>query len=220
MKSFNEWINKKYDFDNIKYCESSLIGMLSTPSITWFIITSYRKLNADGSERKKEENINRNLELRSKLNSMKMGVHQLIGHWRECKDKETSCQDCPESDKVDVVEKSYFVPLPKEMDIDKFKELLLSLSDEYQQDAIIFNDGKDINLLFPKGGQTSLGKYLNLNQIEQAYSQHILKQNVPFVFEGFMQYHGNYARQGAYIHGLKLPSMDEAFKVIKARTLN
>ena len=204
--------------NTIIYCESSLTGMLSTPSIPWVIITSYRKLNADGSERKKEENINLNLELRSKFNSMKMGVHQLVGHWRECKNKETPYQDCPESDKADVVERSYFVPKLKEMDEDKFKEILLSLSNKYQQDAIIFSDGKDINLLFSKGGQASLGQKIGLNQIGQAYTQHILKQNVPFVFEGFMQYHGNVAR--AYTKGLILPSIDESFKTIKAKLVN
>ena len=193
MKSFTKWVYEKSEYDNIKYCESSLAKMLSTPNIPWVIMTAYRKLNADGSEKTKEENINRNFELRSKLN-------------------------CPESDKVDVVERSYFVPMPKEIDVDKFKEILLSLSDEYQQDAIIFSDGKDINLLFPNGGQASLGQKIGLNQIGQAYSQHILKQNVSFVFEGFMQYHGNMAR--AYTKGLILPSIDEAFKIIKARLVN
>jgi hypothetical protein len=218
MKSFNEWVYEKSEYDNIKYCESSLAKMLSTPSIPWVIITAYRKLNADGSEKTKEENINRNLDLRSNLNSIKIGVHQLVGHWRECKNKETPYQDCPESDKADVVERSYFVPKPKEMDIDKFKEILLSLSNEYQQDAIIFSDGKDINLFFSKGGQASLGQKIGLNQIGQAYSQHILKQNVSFVFEGFMQYHGNMAR--AYTKGLILPSIDEPFKIIEARLVN
>ncbi len=218
MKSFGDWVYEKSEFDNITYCESSLTRMLSLSSMPWVIITAYRKLNADGSDRTQKENINYNLELRSKLNSMKMGVHQLIGHWRECKDKDISYQDCPESDKVDVVERSYFVPMPKEMDVDKFKEILLSLNDEYQQDAIIFSDGKDINLLFPKGGQASLGQKTGLNQIGQAYSQHILKQNVSFVFEGFMQYHGNMAR--AYTKGLILPSIDEPFKIIEARLVN
>ena len=184
----------------------------------WVIITAYRKLNADGSKISKEENINRNLELRSKLNSMKMGVHQLIGHWRECKDSSIPYQDCPDNNKVDVVERSYFVPMPKEMDVDKFKEILLSLGDKYEQDAIIFSDGKDINLMYPSGGKDSIGQKIGLNQIGQAYSQHILKQNVPFVFEGFMQYHGNMAR--AYTKGLILPSIDESFKVIKARLVN
>jgi len=68
------------------------------------------------------------------------------------------------------------------------------LGNEYQQDAIIFSDGKDINLLFPNGDQASLGKNINLNQIGQAYSQQILKQKALFVFEGFLQYHGNIAR--------------------------
>ena len=201
MKSFTKWVYEKSEYDNIKYCESSLARMLSKPSIPWVIMTAYRKLNANGSEKTKEEN----------------GVMYAL-YVLENKDKDISYQDCPESDKVDVVERSYFVPMPKEIDVDKFKEILLSLSDEYQQDAIIFSDGKDINLLFPNGGQASLGQKIGLNQIGQAYSQHILKQNVSFVFEGFMQYHGNMAR--AYTKGLILPSVDEAFKIIKARLVN
>ena len=218
MKSFGDWVYKKSEYDRVKYCEASLTRMLSLSSMPWVIITAYRKLNADGSDRTQKENINYNLELRSKFNSMKMGVYQLIGHWKECKDKDISYQDCPESDKVDVVERSYFVPMPKEMDVDKFKEILLSVGNEYQQDAIVFSDGKDISLLFRNGNQSLLGKNINLNQIGQAYSQHILKQNVPFVFEGFMQYHGNIAR--AYTKGLILPSIDEPFKIIEARVVN
>ena len=80
MKLFNKWFYEKSEYDNITYCESSLARMLSTPSIPWVIITAYRKLNADGSEKTKEENIIHNLELRSKLNSIKIGVHQLVGH--------------------------------------------------------------------------------------------------------------------------------------------
>lgn len=218
MKSFGDWVHEKSEYDRVKYCEASLTRMLSLSFMPWVIITSYRKLNADGSDRTQKENMNSNLELRSKLNSMKMGVHQLIGHWRECKDKDISYQDCPESDKADVVERSYFVPMQKEMDVDEFKKKLFSLSKEYDQDAIVFSDGKDISLLFRDGSQSSLGQKIGLNQIGQAYSQHILKQNVPFVFEGFMQYHQNIARH--HTKDLILPSIDEAFKIIEARVVN
>ena len=56
MKSFTKWVYEKSEYDNIKYCESSLARMLSKPSIPWVIMTAYRKLNADGSEKTKEEN--------------------------------------------------------------------------------------------------------------------------------------------------------------------
>ena len=108
--------------------------------------------------------------------------------------------------------------MPKEMDVDEFKEKLFSLSKEYDQDAIVFSDGKDISLLFRNGSQSSLGQKIGLNQIGQAYSQHILKQNVPFVFEGFMQYHQNIARH--HTKDLILPSIDEPFKIIEARVVN
>ena len=218
MKSFGDWVYEKSEYNKVTYCEASLTRMLSLSSMPWVIITAYRKLNADGIKISKEENINRNLGLRSKLNSMKMGVHQLIGHWRECKDSSIEYQDCPESDKVDAVERSYFVPMPKEMDVDEFKKILLSLAEKYEQDAIVFSDGKNISLLFPGGKQSSLGQKVGLNQIGKAYSQHILKQNVPFVFEGFMQYHQNIARY--HTKDLILPSIDEPFKILEARIVN
>ena len=218
MKSFGDWVYEKSEYNKVTYCEASLTRMLSLSSMPWIIITAYRKLNANGSDRTQKENINYNLELRSKFNFMKMGVHQLIGHWKECKNKDISYQDCPESDKVDVVERSYFVPMQKEMDVDEFKKKLFSLSKEYDQDAIVFSDGKDISLLFRDGSQSSLGQKIGLNQIGQVYSQHILKQNVPFVFEGFMQYHQNIARH--HTKDLILPSIDEPFKIIEARMVN
>lgn len=220
MKTFSNWMYEKSEYQEVKYCESSLTRMMSMTDSPWAIITAYRKFNDDGTPRTKEENIQHNRELRSKLNSMKMGVHQLIGHWRECKDSNIPYPQCPENMKVDTVERSYFVPKPKDMDMDYFRDTLLSLGKEKKQDAILYSDGTSVKVAYSSGGEDVIGTHLGLNQIGQGYSQHILKQNVPFVFEGFEQLHGNYARQGAALHGLILPSVNESFKVIKAKLLN
>lgn len=226
MKTFEEW-----SFETI-VCESSLSRMLSkvgdgTGSISnpFAIITAYRKLNSTdspraGLPRTRSENISYNRELRGSLNNLKLGIHQLIGHWQECQDGSIPYKDCPSNMKIDVIERSYFVSKNNELSQDEFEELMINLGNKYKQDAIILSDGTNVRAVYMGGGQDVIGTKIGLNQIAQGYSQHVLKQNVPFRFEGFEQFHGNIARQGAFVSGLKLPSINEDFKIIKAKSIN
>lgn len=220
MKTFSNWMYEKSEYDEVKYCEASFTRMIAMTNTPYAIITAYRKFNDDGTARTKEENIIQNRDLRSRLNSMKMGVHQLIGHWRECKDSNIPYPECPESMKVDSIERSYFVPMPKDMDFDEFSKMMVSLGREKKQDAILLSDGSVVKVVYSSGGEDVIGTRLGLNQLGQGYSQHILKQNVPFKFEGFEQLHGNYARQGAALQGLILPSINESFEIVKGKLLN
>lgn len=64
--------------NNDLVCEDSLMRMLEFAKTKDFaILSAYR------AEFSKRRNIERNRRLRSILNSMKLGVHQLVGHWLE-----------------------------------------------------------------------------------------------------------------------------------------
>jgi len=229
MKNFIEWLNENYE---VVICEGSLQRVLSLAgdgsgaiSNPFAIITAYRKLNAIGSPRAglprtRSENILYNRELRGSLNSLKLGVNQLIGHWQECQDSSIPYQECPSEMKVDVIERSYFVPKDDKLSQDEFEKLMISLGNKYKQDAIILSDGTEVKAVYMSGGQDIIGAKIGLNKIAQGYSQHVLKQNIPFRFEGFEQFHGNIARQAASVSGLKLPSINESFKIIKAKLVN
>ena len=50
---------------------------------TYAIITAYRDSDTEGNELSKQENLQRNRELRARFNANKMGVYSLVGHWQE-----------------------------------------------------------------------------------------------------------------------------------------
>ena len=162
-------------------CESSLNRLLDHSRNREFaIITAYRNVFD------KKQNIKRNRILRGILNQNKMGVHQLIGHWRECQLKGVDYDKCPEDQLVDSIERAYFVAKPDDMDSDEFKKLMLQLMtiEGHTQDSIVYHDGELVYILSSDGQVYDKFSELTLNKIAQAYSRHIKKQNIPFVFEG------------------------------------
>lgn len=169
--------------DNVNLiCESSLSRLIRLFERKSFaVITAYR------DEMSKQEKIAKNRQLRGILNSKKMGVHQLVGHWRECQLKGVEYKDCPKDQLVDVIERSYFVPKPDSMDFETFEKIIASLVKEFNQDGAIIGDEKGIYIIEGNGSKFKIGSKLELGKISQAYSQHIKKMNVPFVFEGLEQ---------------------------------
>jgi hypothetical protein len=221
MKTFSEYFEEKLNNTNIYVCEASLSRMLSLADQPFAILTGYKAFWDDGKKRTKQENIQQNFVLKNKLNSQGMGAHQLIGHWRECTLEDVPYEECPTDKLIDVIERSFFVPMPSHTDFDEFKMKMIELGEEFKQNAILLGDGENVYVVdINTGSLSNLGKNISLNKIGQGYSQHVLKQNVPFVFEGFEQFHNNYARQGAKNNGLLLPPLNEEFKVITAKVIS
>jgi hypothetical protein len=79
------------------------------------ILTAYR------GNYTKEQNIARNRDLRSELNRKKMGPYQLVGHWQECQDSSYDYKNCPKNLLKDVIERSYMVVKPKDMEVEEFQ---------------------------------------------------------------------------------------------------
>ena len=87
---------------------------------------------------------------------------------------------------VETFERSYFVSKPNNLDSEEFKELLISLMtiDDETQDAIVYSDGDKIYIVGSNGEVFDTFSELTLNKIAQAYSRHVKKHEIPFVFEG------------------------------------
>ena len=147
------------------------------------IITAYR-FEENGIKLSVRQNIIRNRNLRSTLDQNKLGAHPLVGHWQECTLSDVEYKDCPKDKLVDVIERSYFVTRPEKMSVNFFKNLLLSLAEQYNQNAIILKIGKDINAVAANGSIIqNLGTHITLDKIGQAYSQYVRNLNRPFIFE-------------------------------------
>jgi len=165
---------------------SRLLSKYNNSKGAFAIITAYRN-EESGKKLTKQDKIKLNRKLRTELNSMKMGVYQLVGHWRECSDTDIEYNDCPENMLVDVVERSYFVPKSKDLTDDEFEQLILKLTKKYNQDSSLLYRDYMSYLLYKTGKKEPKGKNLSLGKVAQAYSQHIGKMNTPFVFEGIEQ---------------------------------
>ncbi len=164
-------------------CESTFNRLLSQMNNKDFVV-----ITAHRNRFSKKENIQRNRDLRGVLNDNKLGVHQLVGHWRECQLKDVDYNKCPKDQLKDTIERSYLVAKPDTMDSQVFKKLMLKLMtiDGETQDAIVYHKGDDdvTQVLGPNGEVYETLKGLTLNQLGQAYSQYVKKMDTPFIFEG------------------------------------
>lgn len=156
---------------------SRIIQKVKQEKKDFAIITAYR------DEYTKKENIQRNRELRSEFNQRKMGVYQLVGHWRECQLDDVDYEDCPENQLKDVVERSYLIVRPQDMIQNDFKDLIATLTKKFDQDGSVISLDGDIHILEKTGNSFQIGTKMTLGKISQAYSQYVKKMNVPFVFE-------------------------------------
>lgn len=141
------------------------------------VISAYR------DKYSKKENIQRNRKLRAELNNRKMGVYQLVGHWQECELEDVDYKDCPKDKLVDVIERSYLVIRPQDTSQEDFKSLIQKLTGDFQQDASVISLDGDIYIIESSGKLSKIGSGVTLNKINQAYSQHVKRLDIPFVFE-------------------------------------
>ena len=162
--------------------ESSFAGLYHRLEFQdWGIISAYRK------DFTKRENIQRNRELRGILNANEAGVYQLVGHWREAPEGMEYQEAEQKNLLTDVIERSYLVPRPKDMDREAFKNMLFNAMTigGIPQDAILFHlQGDGYYAIESDGSMKKIGDKIAFNKIAQAYSQWVKKLNVPFVFEG------------------------------------
>lgn len=167
--------------------ESSFSRILSQMENKEFaILTAYRALDKNKNKLSKNDNIKRNRILRGALNSLKLGVHQLVGHWRECDDSSIPYRECPDNRLTDVIERSYLVVKPDNMSSEEFYKIIFGLLkiDGETQDAFILKDSKGIYAVDNNGSRTFLGTKADVGKIGQGYSQYVKKLKQPFVFEG------------------------------------
>lgn len=203
---FREWADAE---NTALISEDSLQRTLSQMQDKSFaILTAYR------AKFSKKENIVRNRRLRAALDKHRMGVHSLIGHWREAPDG-AEYSSTPENQLVDTVERSYCVVKPEGMSDREFFSIVAPLAEigGETQDAVVFRlveIDPSIQLYFPMSdsfksletGKNSIGSQVTLGKIGQAYSQHV-EGGQPFVFEGEEIPGTNFGKQAARKAGFR-----------------
>lgn len=195
VEVFSKTISGKlFKFDDCKnnnlISEDSLTRTLAVMNTKSFaILTAYRH------EFNRQENISRNRKLRTIFNSKNMGVHQLVGHWLEAP-KGKMWNKIPANELVDVIERSYLVAKPDDMTNKDFTNLIiecLTIDGQTQDSAVIHyvldstnmpNQDDKFYCINSSGEMEKIGEQLTLGKIGQAYSVHVKKTNIPFVFDG------------------------------------
>lgn len=189
-KDRDEFITGK-DVAFTKVCESSLSRLIQHFKNDFAIITAYR------SEFNKIQNVIRNRELRTILNDMNLGVHGLIGFWQECIEVDefgniVDYDKCKKENLKLVVERSYFVPRNDSIEPSEFKKIMIDLANKFGQDGFILKLENEFGVINPKNKQLiyKFSKF-TLDELQQAYSKHVKKQNVSFTFEGIEKPEGS-----------------------------
>jgi len=166
-------------------------------------------LSANRAIYTKNQNISRNRNLRSELNRKRMGPYQLVGHWRECQNPQIKYENCPENLLYDVIERSYLVVKPKDMDREEFRDFIVSMLVKFEQDGAVYRVEDDVSILTKEGTIfKKIGSGLSVGKIAQGYSQHVKKLNVPFTFEGVEIPSTNIGRRMFSEAGLSYPVLE------------
>jgi hypothetical protein len=148
--------------------------VVSNPKVkNWGVVTASR------GELTPAENKQRNKELEIDLRKMGYGFVHVDGMWQECRKPDTEYKDCPDDMKVPTAEKSLFIPNISQQHIQ-------ALGKKYQQDSVLFADGKtkakgEATFIDSKSGEAfNIGKF-SPGKVAQGYSK--LKGNKVFTFE-------------------------------------
>jgi hypothetical protein len=187
-----------------------MLDRIKTNKNIFAVMSAYRKYTEDNNGNRyltpKSEKIKANRKLRSYFNNLKMGVYQLVGHWRECKDDKIVYKDCPKDMLVDAIERSYLIVKPNDVDEKQFFNLIMTFGKAVKQDAVIYGElNNGVKLYDPKSksAMTDLGKNVTIGKIAQGYSEWILgDRTIPFVFEGMEIAENNFAKQAFTMLGI------------------
>ena len=159
---------------SLKRVMSHVSGKTAT---SFGIVTSFR-----GGLTKKE-NLANNKKLGNMIRSFGYGFFKLDGHWLECNDDSIEYKDCPDSEKTEVREPSYFIP-------NITRDHIIQLGKKFNQDSVVYKGsvykGKDTDgkiEIISKSGQTiaKLNK-LTVGALSQGFSK---VKGKSFTFEGY-----------------------------------
>lgn len=137
------------------------------------------------------ENRRQNRRLEQRFREFGAGAIKIIGHWQEAPDG-GDFDEIDSAQLTDMVEESYFVPLPSHRRVGDLKEWVVSVLGEFNQDAAVFSDGDSVFLIDKSGDLIGAGDGITVDKIAQAYStaKSIAagrSKGKTFVFEGSMR---------------------------------
>jgi hypothetical protein len=152
-------------------------------------------------------NRQRNQALLSGLSAMKMGPVLVTGHWEEAPTGMDWLAAKAAGKTVDVVEESFFVPCPKDMDQKDFERILHGMGNKFEQDSVLFGrEGKGY-VIDLGGTKRDIGS-LSVGTIAKGYTT---MRNMPgrkFTFEGTSRPHGTTSARLFELLGLRYVGED------------
>ncbi|MDX1472204.1 MAG: hypothetical protein R3213_11960 [Flavobacteriaceae bacterium] len=187
----------------IDYLEEGILNEAGLSRILQHTEDSFAIITAFRGNFSLAENRKRNRKLEAALKPLKAGGIKLTGHWEEAPDG-VSWEDAKKTGRVeDVVEESYFIPKPSSISVEDFRAELVKLAKKFNQDAFVFDDGRNLTLVGKNGKVIDkLGSKATFGKIGQAYSTLRGRPKTNFVFEGTIDPSNNLHRQSLTLRGL------------------
>ena len=130
------------------------------------ILTAFRGTDESGNSLSRDENLQRNAELRRDIRNAGFGFSTLEGHWIEN-------IGTPRAE--DVTEESFLISLPLNApgSQEKLNRFVLDQIRKWNQDAAIIKDdpsSDSVELIYPNGSKDNIGKF-SPQKVSQAYSR-------------------------------------------------
>ena len=132
-----------------------------------------------------EENRRRNKELQAKIKARGLFAYHVIGHWQASQDSTVAYKGCPENAPPDTIEEVFMLIKRTNVSRVDFQAHILSFVKEYGQECALVKQDEFYYLHFRDGTQERNDDRSRFS-IAQAYSQHVKKLDIPFVFEGLL----------------------------------
>lgn len=194
--------------DPEQYLEEGILSEAGLNRVIKHTDKPFAILTAFRGGRSLKDNRKENKKLEGYMKAFRMGGIKLSGVWQEAPDG----MDWKEAKKLgkteEIVESSYFIPIPKDMEYQQFENLITNLTKKLNQDAAIIGDGDQVYFIYKNGTKEKFATKLTVNKMGQAYSK-IQGKSVPFIFEGIILPSSNIHRQAMQNRGLTWPSMLE-----------
>jgi hypothetical protein len=160
------------------------IGMKNEPGQGKIVTMPFTILTAFRSEYSLATNRKRNRTLEKEFRKLGVGAIKLIGHWSEAPEGiwfGRNYNDIDSSQLTKRTEDTYFVLKPPDMQLTKFREWVVNMTNDWKQDAAVFCDGHMIYYLDKTNYLKLAGNQITIDKITDAYSSIKGKK---FVFEG------------------------------------
>lgn len=173
-----------YEFENCGNHNQMYDGFFAK-SIEHIAAMDFAIRSASKAELSQEENFQRNKKIKTIIENSNIYTHQLVGYWQFSSGKD--CSNCKIGETIDTVELTYFIPKPKDMDYNDFKQIIIEclIAEGDVNSCLLHRCDDGLHILNSNGTSEKITDSISEEVISQAFSQEVKRvYDNHFVFIG------------------------------------